>query len=128
MNRVISRSCIARVWQSNCLGSERTLCHVQVVKIGHGALFTTAIAMAAERAEAATQQKDGFPSENGVKGSGARVISLEECNQHTREDSCWLIVHGKVLDVTEFLDEHPGGLDILLQSTGGLVGCISLHY
>ena len=73
--------------------------------------------MAAHGAEMATQQVADIASE-GITGSKARVITLEECNQHTREDSCWLIVHGKVLDVTEFLDEHPGGLDILLQSTG----------
>ena len=48
-----------------------------------------------------------------------KVISLEECKQHTREDDCWLVIHGKVLDVTAFLDEHPGGFDILISSTGG---------
>ena len=53
-----------------------------------------------------------------------KVISLEECCQHTREEDCWLIIHGKVLDVTSFLDEHPGGFDILISSTGMHIRCL----
>lgn len=47
-----------------------------------------------------------------------RVISLDEIKQHTTDKSCWLVVHGKVYDVTDFLEEHPGGYDIILTSTG----------
>ncbi|MCJ1423032.1 hypothetical protein MMC29_000913 [Sticta canariensis] len=47
-----------------------------------------------------------------------KTISLEECKQHAREEDCWLVIHGKVLDVTSFLDEHPGGFDIIISSTG----------
>lgn len=46
------------------------------------------------------------------------AIKLEELKQHTTDKSCWLAVHGKVYDVTEFLEEHPGGYDIILSSTG----------
>ena len=56
--------------------------------------------------------------------STGRVISLKECQEHVREDDCWLVINGKALDVTDFMDEHPGGLDILLQSTGAVQpGC-----
>ena len=48
----------------------------------------------------------------------ARVIALEECKLHTTEKTCWIVVHGKVYDVTDFLEEHPGGFDIILNSTG----------
>jgi hypothetical protein len=48
----------------------------------------------------------------------SRVISLEEVKKHTSDKSCWLVVHGKVYDVTDFLEEHPGGYDIILTSTG----------
>lgn len=47
-----------------------------------------------------------------------RTITLEECSKHTTEDSCWLVIHGKVYDVTKFLDEHPGGYDIIITNTG----------
>lgn len=50
--------------------------------------------------------------------AATRMIDLEEVKKHTTEKSCWLVVHGNVYDVTEFLEEHPGGYDIILTSTG----------
>lgn len=47
-----------------------------------------------------------------------KVFTLEECKKHTSDKDCWLIVHGKVYDVTDFLEEHPGGYDIILTSAG----------
>ncbi|RAL12878.1 L-lactate dehydrogenase (cytochrome) [Aspergillus homomorphus CBS 101889] len=38
--------------------------------------------------------------------------------QHNSKDSCWVIVHGKAYDVTEFLPEHPGGQKIILKYAG----------
>jgi hypothetical protein len=51
-----------------------------------------------------------------------KTFSLEECNKHTTEQSCWLIIHGKVYDVTDFLEEHPGGYDIVVSSAGASLG------
>jgi cytochrome b involved in lipid metabolism len=48
----------------------------------------------------------------------AKTYSLDECKQHTTDKDCWLIVHGKVYNVTDFLEEHPGGYDIILTSAG----------
>lgn len=33
--------------------------------------------------------------------------------QHNSETSCWLILSGKVYDVTKFIPSHPGGEKIL---------------
>ena len=33
---------------------------------------------------------------------------------------------GKVYDVTKFLDEHPGGFDIILSNTGGSLDTMSV--
>ncbi|KAJ0979677.1 hypothetical protein J5N97_015151 [Dioscorea zingiberensis] len=30
---------------------------------------------------------------------------------------CWLVIHGKVYDVTTFLEDHPGGEDVLLHAS-----------
>lgn len=46
------------------------------------------------------------------------VYSVADIKAHTSDKSCWLVVHGKVYDVTDFLEEHPGGYDIILSSTG----------
>lgn len=41
-----------------------------------------------------------------------------EVAKHNSKDSCWVIVHGKAYDVTEFLPEHPGGQKIILKYAG----------
>eukprot|EP00795_Rhopilema_esculentum_P001592 gene1592-16046_t len=51
--------------------------------------------------------------------SGERkLFSKEEIKQHNDGRSCWLIIHDKVYDVTEFLEEHPGGEEVLLELAG----------
>ncbi|KAH8172716.1 FMN-dependent dehydrogenase domain-containing protein [Sarocladium implicatum] len=41
-----------------------------------------------------------------------------EVAEHSSAESCWVIVHGKAYDVTEFLPEHPGGPKIILKYAG----------
>jgi cytochrome b involved in lipid metabolism len=36
-------------------------------------------------------------------------LSLDQIGTHNTPASCWLIIHGNVYDVTEFLSQHPGG-------------------
>eukprot|EP00164_Ancoracysta_twista_P001381 GFYU01001800.1.p1 GENE.GFYU01001800.1~~GFYU01001800.1.p1 ORF type:complete len:288 (-),score=42.34 GFYU01001800.1:172-951(-) len=43
---------------------------------------------------------------------------MEQVNLHHSEDDFWIVVHGKVYDVTKFLDEHPGGVDTILDGHG----------
>lgn len=38
--------------------------------------------------------------------------------RHNTTDSCWVILYGKVYDVTDFLGEHPGGARIILSLAG----------
>lgn len=38
--------------------------------------------------------------------------------RHTTSESCWMVIDSKVYDVTSFLLEHPGGDDILIDSSG----------
>lgn len=40
----------------------------------------------------------------------SKKYTVADLKAHTSETSCYLLVHGKVHDVTEFLDEHPGGM------------------
>ncbi|KAI1489466.1 FMN-dependent dehydrogenase [Biscogniauxia mediterranea] len=46
------------------------------------------------------------------------VLSGVEVAKHDSKESCWVIVHGKAYDVTEFLPEHPGGMKIILKYAG----------
>jgi len=47
-----------------------------------------------------------------------RDISLEEVKLHNTEKDCWIIVHGKVYDVTKYLNDHPGGVEIVTDLAG----------
>jgi len=48
----------------------------------------------------------------------AKVLRLAEVKEHNNGKSTWLIIHDKVYDVTKFLDEHPGGEEVLLEQAG----------
>ncbi|KAK9013706.1 hypothetical protein V6N11_041705 [Hibiscus sabdariffa] len=37
---------------------------------------------------------------------------------HKDRTDCWLLISGKVYDVTQFLEEHPGGDEVLLAASG----------
>ena len=37
---------------------------------------------------------------------------------HTTKDDCWVVVNGEVLDVTNFLPDHPGGELAILTFAG----------
>ncbi|XP_075492683.1 cytochrome b5-like [Primulina tabacum] len=51
-------------------------------------------------------------------GSDLKVRSFEEVSSHNKIKDCWLIINGKVYDVTPFMDDHPGGDEVLLSATG----------
>lgn len=50
--------------------------------------------------------------------SSSSHLSGEDVAKHNSAESCWVIVHGKAYDVTEFLPEHPGGPKIILKYAG----------
>ncbi|KAH8689948.1 FMN-dependent dehydrogenase-domain-containing protein [Talaromyces proteolyticus] len=45
-------------------------------------------------------------------------LTGQQVATHNSKDSCWVIVHGKAYDVTDFLPEHPGGQKIILKYAG----------
>ena len=42
-----------------------------------------------------------------------KEFTLEEVVQSRGTEVCWIIIRGNVYDVTNWLDEHPGGEEIL---------------
>ncbi|KAI0005052.1 cytochrome b5-like heme/steroid binding domain-containing protein [Russula compacta] len=48
----------------------------------------------------------------------AKVVTLNELREHSSKDSIWVLVSGKVYDVTKFIDEHPGGDEVILSEAG----------
>ncbi|XP_072963011.1 cytochrome b5-like isoform X2 [Typha angustifolia] len=47
-----------------------------------------------------------------------KVYGFGEVTKHNVAKDCWLIISGKVYDLSLFMDDHPGGDDVLLNSTG----------
>lgn len=46
------------------------------------------------------------------------AITAEEVSKHRSRESCWVIIRGEVYDMTDFLDQHPGGSQIILKYGG----------
>jgi cytochrome b5 len=46
------------------------------------------------------------------------TYSWDEVRQHTSPGDLWLVIDKKVYDVSQWMDEHPGGSEILLQEAG----------
>uniref|UniRef100_A0A2N9FE06 Cytochrome b5 heme-binding domain-containing protein n=1 Tax=Fagus sylvatica TaxID=28930 RepID=A0A2N9FE06_FAGSY len=48
----------------------------------------------------------------------SKLYTMQEASEHNTKDDCWVVIDGKVYDVTSYLDEHPGGDDVVLVATG----------
>jgi predicted heme/steroid binding protein len=44
--------------------------------------------------------------------------SLADVAKHNKPEDCWVVVNGEVLDVTDFLADHPGGKKAILIYAG----------
>uniref|UniRef100_A0A5B7BHU1 Cytochrome b5 heme-binding domain-containing protein n=1 Tax=Davidia involucrata TaxID=16924 RepID=A0A5B7BHU1_DAVIN len=51
-------------------------------------------------------------------GGDGKVFTLAEVSEHNNAKDCWLVISGKVYNVTKFLEDHPGGDEVLLSATG----------
>jgi len=62
-------------------------------------------------------------AEKAEPAKALRVISAEEVGKHSSEKDAWVVMHNLVLDLSKggsgkFLDEHPGGPDVVLAYAG----------
>lgn len=57
------------------------------------------------------------------------MINFKEISKHQSAEDCWIILHGKVYDVTNFLKEHPGGKNVILAHAGqdGTIAFDQIH-
>merc|ERR1719218_352485 len=56
--------------------------------------------------------------EKKEKSGGGGGYSMEEVAKHTTKGDCWVVVAGEVLNVTDFLKDHPGG-ELAILTFGG---------
>jgi cytochrome b involved in lipid metabolism len=46
------------------------------------------------------------------------VFTLEEVAAHATADDCWIVAHGIVYDVTDYIALHPGGAKAIIRHAG----------
>ena len=49
---------------------------------------------------------------------GTRKISMAEVKKHSTPDDCWVVLNGKVYDLSKFHSEHPGGSKLITNNAG----------
>ena len=47
-----------------------------------------------------------------------KIYTIEEVSKHNKKEDSWIIIDNYVYDVTEFLDIHPGGKNMILMVAG----------
>jgi len=53
-----------------------------------------------------------------LKPKNVAKIPWSEVSKHTSKDDLWLLIDGRVYDVTPFLDIHPGGGQLIVDAAG----------
>ncbi|CAA7258514.1 unnamed protein product [Cyclocybe aegerita] len=48
----------------------------------------------------------------------SKIVTLEELRANKSRDKFYILIHGKVYDATKFMDEHPGGDEVILAEGG----------
>ena len=49
---------------------------------------------------------------------GTRKIPMAEVKKHSTPDDCWVVLNGKVYDLSKFHSEHPGGSKLITNNAG----------
>ncbi|AOW03954.1 uncharacterized protein YALI1_D15063g [Yarrowia lipolytica] len=47
-----------------------------------------------------------------------KIFTLKQVAEHKDRNDLWMIINGKVYDISSFVDEHPGGEEVLLDAGG----------
>lgn len=68
----------------------------------------------------ASREPSAAPESATGSDTGAnRVISAEELARHSsRDEQVWVALNGRVYDLTEYVEEHPGGVEAVLDVAG----------
>jgi len=68
--------------------------------------------------DSANEPKQEAQKKEEPKPDLSKEYTLEDVAKHNKESDCWCVVNGQVLDVTQFLPDHPGGKKAILLYAG----------
>ncbi|KAG8467848.1 hypothetical protein KFE25_006900 [Diacronema lutheri] len=51
-------------------------------------------------------------------GADDKTISAEEIAKHSAKTDAWFSIHGIVYNITNYLEDHPGGEEVMLDRAG----------
>eukprot|EP00743_Colponemidia_sp_Colp-15_P001945 GILK01002117.1.p1 GENE.GILK01002117.1~~GILK01002117.1.p1 ORF type:complete len:685 (+),score=76.20 GILK01002117.1:99-2057(+) len=88
------------------------LCEIMTIK--EQAREQQALRSAAKRPISAAQQL--WNSSGPVRPYG--IYTWEDVTKHDKPEDCWVVIHGKVYDLTEWVPLHPGG-SVIYDGAGG---------
>jgi len=71
-----------------------------------------------ERHHQQQQMEPGNNKSVEVTSNDRRIFTWEEVAAHNRKEDCYVALYGQVLDITNFLQKHPGGPAVLLSVSG----------
>ena len=64
------------------------------------------------------EMKDSDSDEEAAAGDDTKEVTLAQLQEHKTAESVWMAIDGKVYDLTEWLDSHPGGRAVLIAKGG----------
>ncbi|EDW89200.1 cytochrome b5 [Drosophila yakuba] len=53
-----------------------------------------------------------------MSSEGTKTFTRAEVAKHNTNKDTWLLIHNNIYDVTAFLNEHPGGEEVLIEQAG----------
>ncbi|MFA5937218.1 MAG: cytochrome b5-like heme/steroid binding domain-containing protein [Candidatus Paceibacterota bacterium] len=60
-----------------------------------------------------------FRNISGIDSSATSLmLSKNELSKHNSRQSCWLLISGKIYDITTYMNQHPGGVKEILPTCG----------
>jgi cytochrome b involved in lipid metabolism len=78
-----------------------------------------------EKAQPVQPQTNTQPNNANEATSGSTSLPAKEniytvwdLSNHKTQNDCWIAINGNVYDVTKYLDQHPGGADLILMMCG----------
>ncbi|KAK9238490.1 FAD binding domain-containing protein [Lipomyces kononenkoae] len=90
-----------------------------------GGEFVPTVLPSASPSATPTATSTAAKPESAEKISGPKKFSIptkeftpEEVSKHNKKTDCWVIVKNLVMDVTNFLEDHPGGVNAIVNFAG----------